>query len=133
MPLRSARQRGLRAWHPGLAGRSARPVHGGATAVRDHNKAFCRLVAETFDCPAPVYEFGSFQVEGQEGYANLRELFPGKTYVGCDMRSGPGVDQVEDVSAISLADASAGTVLCIETFEHVFEVRRAFDEVYRVL
>jgi SAM-dependent methyltransferase len=101
--------------------------------MRDHNKAFCRLVAETFDCPAPVYEFGSFQVAGQEGYANLRELFPGKTYVGCDMRSGPGVDQVEDVSAISLADASAGTVLCIETFEHVFEVRRAFDEVYRIL
>jgi SAM-dependent methyltransferase len=24
-------------------------------------------------------------------------------------------------------------VLCIETFEHVFEVRRAFDEVYRIL
>jgi ubiquinone/menaquinone biosynthesis C-methylase UbiE len=43
------------------------------------------------------------------------------------------VDRVEDVSAISLADASAGTVLCIETFEHVFEVRRAFDEVFRIL
>ena len=101
--------------------------------MRDHNKAFCRLVAETFDCPAPVYEFGSFQVEGQEGYANLRGMFPGKAYVGCDMRAGPGVDRVEDVSAISLPDASAGTVLCIETFEHVFEVRRAFDEVFRIL
>jgi SAM-dependent methyltransferase len=101
--------------------------------VREHNKAFCRLVAETFDCPAPVYEFGSFQVEGQEGYANLRSLFPGKPYVGCDMRPGPGVDRVEDVSAIVLPDGTAGTVLCIETFEHVFEVRRAFDEVYRIL
>jgi SAM-dependent methyltransferase len=101
--------------------------------VRDHNKAFCRLVAESFDCPAPVYEFGSFQVEGQEGYANLRSMFPGKAYVGCDMRPGPGVDRVEDVSAISLGDGSAGTVLCIETFEHVFEVRRAFDEVFRIL
>ena len=101
--------------------------------MRDHNKAFCRLVAETFECPAPVYEFGSFQVEGQEGYANLRSFFPGKPYVGCDMRPGPGVDRVEDVSAISLPDSSAGTILCIETFEHVFEVRRAFDEVFRVL
>jgi SAM-dependent methyltransferase len=101
--------------------------------MRDHNKAFCRLVAETIDCPAPVYEFGAFQVEGQEGYANLRGMFPGKPYVGCDMRLGPGVDRVEDVSAISLSDASAGTVLCIETFEHVFEVRRAFDEVFRIL
>jgi SAM-dependent methyltransferase len=101
--------------------------------MRDHNKAFCRLVAETFDCPGPVYEFGSYQVEGQEGYANLRDLFPGKEYVGCDMRPGPGVDRVEDVTAIRLPDASIGTVLCIETFEHVFEVRRAFDEVHRIL
>jgi SAM-dependent methyltransferase len=101
--------------------------------MRDHNKAFCRLVAQTFHCPEPVYEFGSFQVEGQEGYANLRGIFPGKTYVGCDMRDGHGVDRVLDVSAIKLPDATAGTILCIETFEHVFEVRRAFDEVLRVL
>ncbi|MFI5454225.1 MAG: methyltransferase domain-containing protein [Isosphaerales bacterium] len=101
--------------------------------MRDHNKAFCSLVAETFDCPDPIFEFGSFQVEGQEGYANLRELFPRRKYVGCDMRLGPGVDRVEDVSAISLPDESAGTVLCIETFEHVFEVRRAFNEVFRLL
>jgi SAM-dependent methyltransferase len=101
--------------------------------VRDHNKAFCRAAAESFDCPGPVYEFGSYQVEGQEGYANLRGLFPGKAYVGCDFREGPGVDRVEDVSRMTLPDACAGTVLCIETFEHVFEVRRAFDEVFRVL
>jgi SAM-dependent methyltransferase len=101
--------------------------------MRDHNKAFCSLVAETLDCPGPVYEFGSYQVEGQEGYANLRELFATKTYVGCDMRPGPGVDRVEDVTAISLPDGSAGTVLCIETFEHVFAVSKAFDEVFRLL
>ncbi len=101
--------------------------------MRDHNKAFCRLVAENLDCPAPVFEFGSYQVEGQEGYANLREVFVGKTYVGCDMRPGPGVDRVEDVTAIGLPDGSAGTVLCIETFEHVFEVQRAFTEVFRLL
>jgi SAM-dependent methyltransferase len=101
--------------------------------MRDHNKAFCRLVAETIDCPGPVFEFGSYQVEGQEGYANLRGLFPGREYVGCDMRPGPGVDRLEDVTAIRLPEGSAGTVLCIETFEHVFEVRRAFDEVFRIL
>ncbi len=101
--------------------------------MRDHNKAFCSLVAETFDCPGPVFEFGSYQVDGQEGYANLRALFATKSYVGCDMRPGPGVDRVEDVTAISLPDESAGTVLCIETFEHVFEVSKAFDEVFRLL
>jgi SAM-dependent methyltransferase len=101
--------------------------------MRDHNKAFCRLVAETFDCPGPVYEFGSYQVEGQEDYANLRGFFPDKPYVGCDFRPGPGVDRVEDVTAISLPDGSAGTVICLETFEHVFQVWKAFDEVHRVL
>jgi SAM-dependent methyltransferase len=101
--------------------------------MRDHTKAFCRLAAETFDCPGPVYEFGSYQVEGQEGYADLRALFPRREFIGCDMRPGPGVDRVEDVSRLTLGDASAGTVLCIETFEHVFEVRKAFDEVFRVL
>jgi SAM-dependent methyltransferase len=101
--------------------------------MRDHNKAFCRLVAETIDCPGPVFEFGAYQVEGQEGYADLRALFTGKEYVGCDMRPGPGVDRVEDVTAIRLPAGSVGTVLCIETFEHVFEVRRAFDEVFRIL
>jgi SAM-dependent methyltransferase len=101
--------------------------------MRDHNKAFCTLVAETFDCPGPVFEFGSYQVAGQEGYANLRGLFAAKRYVGCDMRTGPGVDRVEDVTAISLPDGSAGTVLCIETFEHVFAVNKAFDEVFRLL
>jgi SAM-dependent methyltransferase len=101
--------------------------------MRDHNKAFCRVVSETFECRGPVYEFGAYQVEGQEDFADLRGLFPGREYVGCDMRPGPGVDRVEDVTAIGLPDASAGTVLCIETFEHVFEVRRAFDEVFRIL
>ena len=101
--------------------------------MRNHNKALCSLVAETIDCPGPIFEFGAYQVDGQEGFADLRSLFPGREYVGCDMRPGPGVDRVEDVTAISLPDASAGTVLCIETFEHVFEVRRGFDEVFRIL
>jgi SAM-dependent methyltransferase len=101
--------------------------------MRDHTKAFCRIATETFDCPGPVFEFGSYQVEGQLDYADLRTLFPGKAYVGCDMRPGPGVDRVEDVSAMTIGDCQAGTVLCIETFEHVFEVRRAFDEVLRIL
>ncbi len=101
--------------------------------MRDHNKAFCAGAAEAFACPGPVYEFGSYQVEGQQDYADLRSLFRDQDFVGCDMRPGPGVDRVEDVTAIDLPDASVGTILCVETFEHVFEVRRAFDEVFRVL
>ena len=65
--------------------------------MRDHNKAFCSLVAQTLECPGPVFEFGSYQVVGQEGYANLRGLFPGKSYVGCDMRLGPGVEDEKEI------------------------------------
>jgi hypothetical protein len=75
--------------------------------MRDSNKAFCRLVAETFDGPSPVFEVGSYQVEGQEGYANLRHLVPGQDDVGCDMRPGPGMDRVEDVTALR-AGSSTG-------------------------
>jgi SAM-dependent methyltransferase len=49
------------------------------------------------------------------------------------MREGPGVDRVEDISQLSLADESVSTILCVETLEHVFEVRRAVDEILRVL
>jgi len=101
--------------------------------MREHTKAFCKLASETFECPGPVIEFGSYQVEGQLDLIDVRPFFKGREYIGCDMRPGPGVDRVEDVSAIKMPDGSAGTVLCIETFEHVFEVRKAFDEVFRVL
>src|SRR3954470_768192 len=101
--------------------------------MRDHNKTFCRLVAETFDCPGPVYEFGSYQVEGQEDYANLRGFFAGQPYGGGGFPEGAGGGGVEEVTAITMPDNSAGTVICLETFEHVFEVRRAFDEVFRIL
>ena len=83
--------------------------------MRDHNKAFVQLIAEIFDCPASVYEFGSYQVEGQVEYADLRSMFKNKGYVGCDMRPGPGVDRVEDVSAIRLTDGVAGMWLQLQT------------------
>lgn len=101
--------------------------------MRPHNHAFVRAAAKHFDCPGPVFEFGSFQVEGQLDIADLRGLFPGKPYVGCDFRPGRGVDRVEDVTKPSMADGAAGTVLCIETFEHVYEVHRAFEQVFRIL
>jgi predicted AlkP superfamily phosphohydrolase/phosphomutase/SAM-dependent methyltransferase len=101
--------------------------------LRNNTKAFCRVVAQSFDCPGPIYEFGSFQTRRQGEYADLRGHFPGREFVGCDLRAGPGVDRISDVSDIDIDDESVGTVLAIETFEHVFEVRRAFDEVYRVL
>jgi SAM-dependent methyltransferase len=92
-----------------------------------------RAVVETFDLPAPILEIGSYQVAGQESLANLRYLFGGKEYLGVDIRPGPGVDCVADVESLPQADASVGTVIAMNTFEHVPHFWRGFDEVYRVL
>ncbi len=92
-----------------------------------------RAVAETFDLAGPVLEIGSYQVAGQEDVSDLRPLFPGREYLGVDARPGPGVDLVADVENLPLADGSAGTVLALNTFEHVPRFWRGFEEIRRVL
>ncbi len=91
------------------------------------------IIAETIPLPEPVFEFGSLQVEGQEGLANLRTLLGGVTFVGCDVRPGPGVDRVLDLRGLDLDAGSVGTALVLETLEHVSDPIRAVDEVRRVL
>lgn len=101
--------------------------------MRGNVRAFVRTAAESFSLRGPIFEFGSFQVEGQEAAADLRPFFPGYDYVGCDLRFGPGVDRVEDLANLSLADNSVPTIICVETLEHVFEARKAVAEMVRVL
>jgi SAM-dependent methyltransferase len=101
--------------------------------MRDNVRTFIEIAAATFEPGGPVYEFGSYQVAGQEQLSDLRRCFPGRRYIGCDLRPGPGVDQVEDLSRLSLPDGSARTIICVDTLEHVFEARRAADEMIRVL
>jgi SAM-dependent methyltransferase len=92
-----------------------------------------RAVVETFPLPGPVLEIGSYQVEGQEEIADLRSLFPGTPYLGVDLRPGPGVDEIADVESLPYPDGSFGTVLALNTFEHVRRFWRGFEEVRRVL
>jgi SAM-dependent methyltransferase len=92
-----------------------------------------RAVAETFPLPEPILEVGSYQVAGQEHCAELRNYFPGKEYVGIDFRPGPGVDRVANVEALPFADASIGTVIAMNTFEHVAHFWKGFEEIRRVL
>ena len=92
--------------------------------MREHIRRFVKIVADTLPVLEPIYEFGAFLVPGQETLADLRPLFPGKAYVGCDMRPGPGVDVLLDLScrrqirrgghAIDLPPESVGTVLSLE-------------------
>ena len=80
----------------------------------------------------PIYEFGAYQVLGQEN-RSIRPLFENRQYVGCDLRSGPGVDCQLDLHQIDLPDASVGTVIMLDTLEHVKYFWKAMDEVHRIL
>jgi hypothetical protein len=101
--------------------------------MRESINEFVKAVSGSIPILEPIYEFGSFQVEGQEAIADLRPLFPGKKYIGCDMRPGKGVDLLLNLHDIELPDSSAGTVLLLDTLEHVEFCRRAMSEVHRIL
>jgi SAM-dependent methyltransferase len=96
-------------------------------------RGLVRAVAETFTLPGPILEVGSYQVHGQEEVADLRTLFPGRLYLGMDVRPGCGVDLLGSIEALPCADASVGTILAVSTLEHVPRFWRAFDEMHRVL
>jgi SAM-dependent methyltransferase len=89
-------------------------------------------VSEAVALPDPIVEFGSMQVEDAQD-ADLRTLFAGREYLGTDYRGGPGVDRVEDLRALSLADGSVGTAICLETLEHVSDPPAACRELARVV
>lgn len=80
----------------------------------------------------PVVEFGALQVE--QGQPNdLRPLFAGRTFIGTDLRAGPGVDRIEDLRGLSFADGSVGTALCLDTLEHCADPIAAARELRRVV
>lgn len=80
----------------------------------------------------PIVEFGSLQVEpDQDG--DLRPLFRDREFVGTDLRTGPGVDRVEDLRGLSFDDGAVGTALCLDTLEHCADPITACREMHRVL
>ena len=81
----------------------------------------------------PIYEFGALQVPRQEGFADLRPFFPGRKYIGADMQEGLGVDAILNLHNIELPSKSFGTVLIMDTLEHVEFARKAIEEVHRIL
>jgi hypothetical protein len=94
-------------------------------------RRFVEDLLRAVDLPDPVVEFGALQVEpGQDG--DLRPLFAGRPFTGTDLRPGPGVDRVEDLRALTLADGTVGTALCLDTLEHCADPPLACRELARV-
>lgn len=99
-----------------------------------HNLLYALVsdVVERMQLAEPIVEFGSLQVEaGQPN--DLRPLFPGATFIGTDLRPGPGVDRTEDLRALSFADGEVGTALCLDTLEHCADPLSAARELRRVV
>ena len=104
--------------------------------MRGNIRQFVRVLVETLSLPQPIVEIGALQVAGQPYSADLRPLCAaaGYTdYIGCDVRPGLGVDRIEDVHQLSFAADTIGTVLMLETLEHVKNPLQAMAEVWRVL
>jgi len=101
--------------------------------MRQKIKDLVSIISDTFKIEEPIYEFGSLRVAGQEDFADLRPMFHGKEYVGADMRKGVGVDRILDLHKIDLPNESAGTVLCLDTLEHVEYPHKALTEIHRIL
>ena len=93
---------------------------------------FVADLMRVLELPDPVVEFGAMQVEADQD-GDLRPLFAGRSYVGTDMRDGPGVDRVEDLPALSFADGEVGTALCLDTLEHCEDPPAACRELRRVV
>lgn len=101
--------------------------------MRQNVRDFVSVAAAALPFQEPIFEFGSLLVPGQESFADVRPLFPGRAYVGADIRPGAGVDQVLDLHDINLPAGSVGTVLCLDTLEHVEYPHRALEEIFRIL
>ena len=100
--------------------------------MRQGIRDFVEIVSQTLSIPEPVYEFGAWQSQG-DGFSDLRPFFRGKTYVGCDIRQGPGVDQIVDLHETGLPSESVGAMLLLEVMEHVQFPMKAMAEAYRIL
>jgi SAM-dependent methyltransferase len=101
--------------------------------MRDNVKNIAAIVAESIVWAEPVVEIGSYQVAGQEVYADIRPFFKGRKFIGCDMREGPGVDRIENVEEMTFEDNSVGAMLMLDTLEHVANCHKAMSEAHRVL
>ena len=62
-----------------------------------------------------------------------KELAAGVEYVGMDSHSREGVDVVGDVHAIPFGNESFDSVMCTSVLEHVKDMDRVMNEMWRVL
>ncbi len=65
-----------------------------------------RTCAQILAISDTMDEFGSLEIRRQESFPDLRSIFPGKKYVGSDMRAGPRVDVILNLHHLDLPSES---------------------------
>ncbi len=98
-----------------------------------HVRAFIQSAVEAFDLRGPVYELGYCPNPGPSWRPPVCHDLPDETYLDYGAHCSLEVDRLEDLAGLPFADAVAGTVIAINSLEHVFEPHRAVAEMRRVL
>jgi SAM-dependent methyltransferase len=92
-----------------------------------------KSLLQAFRYREPVVEIGSLVVDESMKVFDVRSLLPKKIFYGVDLRHGDGVDIMGDIEGLPFRQHSIGTLLCLDTIEHVWDVHAAFKEIERVL
>lgn len=95
--------------------------------------AFVHSVVESFELKGPVYEFGCSHSPSTAKTSTSLNCFIDIGYVGCDVRQGAEIEQLEELSSLPYPSESARTICCINVLERLFEPQRAMQEMLRLL
>jgi len=101
--------------------------------MHEHVAAFIESVSEAFSLEGPIYEFGYVDSADSIGGPIVESGFPRKGYLACQEGEPAQVDRLEDLMRLPFPDGAARTVISVNTLEHVFEPRRAVEEMDRIL
>lgn len=101
--------------------------------MRDAVKVLIHYMTQHYDFETPILEIGSKAPSGQAGYSDMRPYLKGKEYKGVDIENGIGVDEIMDAHHLKIENESVGTILCLETVEHLSDPVRAVNEMLRCI
>jgi len=100
--------------------------------MRESIRQFVEIVTRNLPMEGPVFEFGALQLPGLEASPTCGPSFPERI---CGMRYAgrPRCGQSADLHHIAEPAQAAGTVIALDTLEHVEFPHKALREIHRIL
>ena len=93
---------------------------------------FIRCVKEAFEFPSPVHEYGLDIADAP--LATIERTEPVRPHGACDpAANGPQLHPLDESAKLPHEDGSAGTVACLNIFQHVADPAAVAHEMIRVL